>query len=129
MNTIDRHSRARTCEALDSESLAAALSAVWEEQRLCVKHRVVSIEGALAALAAHDLDDEGRRQAARSAHVLAGAVAMFGFVRAAEIARRLELELPGAEADRAPELLSLTLQLREEIARPPRLGRSNALAV
>jgi chemotaxis protein histidine kinase CheA len=128
MHPIDRHVAAPPREDLDPQWLAQALGAAWVEQRLRVRRQIALIERAIAALDAHGLEERDRRQAARVAHKLAGAVAMFGFVRAAEIARRLELELLGAEDDRAPGLLTLTLRARAEIDRPLRLGRPDANA-
>jgi HPt (histidine-containing phosphotransfer) domain-containing protein len=112
---------------LDPEWLTQALGEAWEEQRVRAKLQLVQIERALAALDDHALGDRERRRAVRAAHTLAGAVAMFGFVRAAELACRLEIELAGAESDCAPALLGLTLAVRAEIDRPLRLARPDSL--
>jgi hypothetical protein len=113
---------------LDPEWLSHELREVWEEQRMRVKRRFALIERALAALAVGDLDEQLRAEAECSAHALAGSVAMFGYVAAAELARRLELELLSPLPERAPDLLSLSLAAREAVDRPLRLGQPGAMA-
>jgi chemotaxis protein histidine kinase CheA len=127
MSSIDQPRVPSAGDPLDPGWLAGELREVWEEQRLRVKRRFVLIERALAALAVADLDEELRSEAERSAHALAGSVAMFGYVVAAQLARRLELELVSPAVERAPELLSLSLAARGEIDRPLRLGQAGTL--
>ncbi len=75
-----------------------ALRAIWQEHRAGVLKRVDLIERAVTALAAGELDGQLRDEAQRAAHSLIGSVGTFGFIRASEAARELELEL----ADPAP---------------------------
>jgi HPt (histidine-containing phosphotransfer) domain-containing protein len=110
---------------------AAELRSVWERQQDLVHERIALIERAIAALADGRLDGALARDAERAAHTLAGSVGMFGFVRAAQAALELELELARPNADHAPALLMLVAQVRAGIPVPvvscPPLGRADSL--
>lgn len=95
-----------------------ALRAVWEHQQERVNERIETIERALAALASDRLDDGLRRDAERAAHMLAGSLGMFGFVRASRAARSLELELACATPERASVMSALLASVRTGIAGP-----------
>lgn len=69
-------------EALEPEELAAMLS----ELPLTAHQALEAIEAAVGS--------EELEEARRAAHVLKGAASSFGAARLAEIARRIELELP-----------------------------------
>lgn len=92
-----------------------ALRALWQEHRAEVLERVDLIERALQALVAGRLDEQLRLDAKRAAHSLIGAIGTFGFVRASEAARELELELADPAAAHAPAMSILIAVVRHEI--------------
>jgi diguanylate cyclase (GGDEF)-like protein len=96
---------------------AAAIRAVWARRRDQVLARVDVVEEAVAALLVGELSDELRLQASREAHKLAGSAGTFGFPRASELARRLELKLEAgpAPADAGP-MADQVLAMRGELA-------------
>jgi len=99
-------------EALD------AIHAVWVRRRASVLARVGVIEHAVSEALAGNLGDELRFQAAREAHMLAGSAGTFGFPRASECARELELALEAAappQADELPRLKDIVRTLREDL--------------
>jgi len=89
-------SQAGTSSALAREG---AMRAVWEQHRGGILAKVGLIEQAVAALGTDRFNDDARVEAQRSAHMLSGSLGMFGFTRASEAARELELEF--AEVTRA----------------------------
>jgi len=95
-----------------------ALRSVWERQRNRVNDRIDLIERAIAALAAGRLDADLRGEAVRTAHMLAGSVGMFGFIRASDAAHSLELELAHPALDRVPALSALALRVRDGVRGP-----------
>jgi HPt (histidine-containing phosphotransfer) domain-containing protein len=76
------------------------------------------IERAIAALASDRLDTDLRRDAERAAHMLAGSIGMFGFIRASKAARDLELQLAHPTPDRVPALSALLLRVRGGVEGP-----------
>jgi chemotaxis protein histidine kinase CheA len=95
-----------------------ALRSVWEHQQGRMDERIETIERALAVLASGGLDADLRREAQRAAHMLAGSLGMFGFVRASRAARNLELELACSTSERAPVLSSLLTSVRSGVKGP-----------
>jgi diguanylate cyclase (GGDEF)-like protein len=96
-------------------SIGDTLRAVWEKHRAGVLERVDLIERAVTALSAAELEEPLRGEAQRAAHMLAGSVGMFGFMRASEAGRDLELELVDPAPERAPTLSTLIAVLRQEL--------------
>jgi diguanylate cyclase (GGDEF)-like protein len=96
-----------------------ALRAVWERHRTGVFERVSTIERAVRALAAGELDERLREQAWRAAHMLAGSLGTFGFTGASEAARELEAELEpvGPAPGRAPRMELLVAAVRRGLER------------
>lgn len=84
-----------------------ALLAIWRKHRAGALERVGLIERAVRALTAAELGEELRLEASRAAHSLIGSVGTFGFTRACEAARELELELAHPHPARAPEMSKL----------------------
>jgi len=72
---------------------AGMLRAAWTRQHDRVNARVETIARAVTALARGRLGEPLRAEAERAAHMLAGSLGMFGFIRAGEAARELEIEL------------------------------------
>ena len=126
-----------TKRATDAK-LGSAVAGIWEKFRGATLERVTTLEDAVIALLAGELDAGLRREAERDAHKLAGSVGTFGFARGSELAREVELILGGAEP--IPESVSLrlselTVALRDELERPiektprPPVARSLLLVV
>lgn len=85
-------------EMTDAEDKTAALLAVlWQRVRPLVEERLATIE--LAATAA-PLTEELRKEAANSAHKLAGSLGMYGYDEGTRVAREIEILLDSGTADR-----------------------------
>jgi HPt (histidine-containing phosphotransfer) domain-containing protein len=89
-----------------------ALLVVWDENRAGILARVSLIEQAIAVLRTAELEERLRAAAQRSAHMLSGSLGMFGFTRASEAARELELEFAQVARARAPTLSTLVAIVR-----------------
>lgn len=89
---------------------ADALKAIWERHRDVVLARLEAIEHGVVP----DVGPDPRVQAASAAHQLAGTVGTFGFTRATELARELEVRLrePGPVS---ADLRVLAVELRIEL--------------
>jgi diguanylate cyclase (GGDEF)-like protein len=92
-----------------------ALRAIWREHRAGVLKRVDLIERAVTALTAGELDGQLRDEAQRAAHSLIGSVGTFGFIRASEAARELELELADPAPRRAAAMSTLIAAVHREL--------------
>jgi diguanylate cyclase (GGDEF)-like protein len=92
-----------------------ALRAIWQEHRTDVMERVGLIERAVAALRKSELDESLRIESQRAAHLLIGSVGTFGFTRASEIARELELELADPNPARAQAMAKLLATVHREL--------------
>ena len=92
-----------------------ALRAIWQEHRAGALERVGLIERAVSALTAGELDEQLRVDACRTAHSLIGSVGTFGFIRASEAARALELALADPVPARAPAMSTLIATLHREL--------------
>ncbi|HEX2016310.1 MAG TPA: response regulator [Solirubrobacteraceae bacterium] len=99
-----------------------AIQAIWLRRRASVLARVGIIEAAVGEASTGVLSDELRFQAAREAHMLAGSAGTFGFPRASELARELELALEAPappQADELPHLRECVRGLREDLQSSP----------
>jgi diguanylate cyclase (GGDEF)-like protein len=107
------------------------LSEIWKEHRASVLERVELLDGVAAALGEGALAERSREEARRIAHMLVGSVGTFGFIRASEVARAIERELREPGSARAPQLLALVAELREELQRglPPAASRPPSVSV
>lgn len=70
----------------DARTLDEQFSRLWESDRRTQRERLAVLARAMLT----NGDAASRAEAAREAHALAGVAAMYGFTRAASIARRLE---------------------------------------
>lgn len=95
----------------------SALRLIWDEHRAGVLAKLTLIERAVAAMGTGELDEPHLVQARRSAHMLSGSLGMFGFTRASEAARELELELGDGAGARAPHALAPALSALVAIVR------------
>lgn len=106
----------------DANGLSAAVAGVWARYRDQVMARVDVLEAAAIGLLEGRLDREGRREAEREAHKLAGSVGTFGFAEASRLSREAETLLAGPnalpQAD-ALRLADLAVAIRRELAGPP----------
>ena len=73
------------------DRILAATQALWENARPRIDEQVTAIEKGVMALLEGRLDEETRALAQREAHKVAGSAGTFGFPRASEIARDLEI--------------------------------------
>ncbi len=92
-----------------------ALRAIWQKHRAGVLERVDLIERAVGALTEGELDEQLRVEARRAAHSLIGSVGTFGFIRASEAARELELELAEPTPTHAQAMSTLVAVVRREL--------------
>jgi diguanylate cyclase (GGDEF)-like protein len=91
--------------------------------------RVSLIERAVQALTEGELDEPAGVQARQAAHSLIGSLGTFGFIRASEAARELELDLITPAPERAPAMSALLALVRRELrgeAPAPRYTRPSA---
>jgi DNA-binding response OmpR family regulator len=108
--------------ATTREQVGSALAAIWERFRGTTLARVEVVEAAAVAVLEGALTPEGRREAEREAHKLAGGVGTFGFAEASRAARAVELIMEGTrplEPADALRLSELVITLRRELERPP----------
>ncbi len=84
----------------------------WEQHRGGILAKVGLIEQAVATLGSESFDDDIRMEAQRSAHMLSGSLGMFGFNRASEAARELELEFAQATPERTTTISTLLAIIR-----------------
>ena len=96
-------------------ALHEGLRTVWQQHRVEVLERLRLIERAVAALSKAELGEKLRGDARRSAHMLGGALAMFGFACASEATHELELELTIAAPWRAATMSRLVATIRREL--------------
>ena len=104
------------------EQAQAAVRAIWEQQREGVLARLAVLDRAVAELMGGELSEPLRAEAEREAHKLAGAAGTFGFPRASELARTIELALapaaaPGPEV--VPVLSDALMDLQQELEGEP----------
>jgi diguanylate cyclase (GGDEF)-like protein len=88
---------------------------IWQRHRSEALAHLYLIEEALAALNTRTLDEQLHERAKRAAHMLAGTVGTFGFLRASEVARELEHELEKAVPARLPTMSRLLAVLGREL--------------
>jgi DNA-binding response OmpR family regulator len=103
------------------ERVAEALRAVWTNSKPEIEARAATVEKAVAAALASELDEATRAEAERAAHRLAGSLGTLGVSAGSDVARELEVALgtdplPQAEL---PRLAGLANELRELVAAGP----------
>lgn len=105
-----------------ASALSSAVAGVWAKYRDQVLARVDVLEAAALGLLEGRLDRDGRREAEREAHKLAGSVGTFGFAEGSRLAREAETLLAGPAAPGQAEALrlaDLAVALRRELASSP----------
>ncbi|MGA1983843.1 MAG: Hpt domain-containing protein [Acidobacteriaceae bacterium] len=96
------------------DKTAALLAALWVKIRPLVEERLATLDQAATAATAGALADDARREAASSAHKLAGSLGMYGYDEGTRVARELEVLLGDAKPD-AVRLSALISELRAAI--------------
>ncbi len=97
-------------QALTSAGSQQLLASVWKRSLPLVRQRLALLSAAAQAAEAGLLTPVMRKEAADTAHKLAGSLGMFGYFRGTEIARELETLLDGE--DHVPEaILELATEL------------------
>ena len=72
------------------DKTAALLRALWEKNRPIVEERLATLDRALAAAASGGLSGDLRKEAAKAAHNLAGALGMYGYEEGTRVAREID---------------------------------------
>jgi diguanylate cyclase (GGDEF)-like protein len=98
-----------------TRSTEATLRAIWLKHRAGALERVARVERAVQALTVGEPDEQLRVEASREAHSLIGSVGTFGFMRASEAARELELALADPNPARASEMSRLVAVIYSEL--------------
>jgi HPt (histidine-containing phosphotransfer) domain-containing protein len=93
------------------ETTQALLARVWLRVRPLVDERLVTLDQAAAAASMGALDEDLHKEAADSAHKLAGSLGMYGYDEGTRIAREIEVLL-GETAPDAVLLNGLIAELR-----------------
>ena len=93
------------------------LDRMWLKFRPQMEERLITLEGAVNAVAANALSSAECGAAAAAAHKLAGVLGTFGLARGTDLARQLEQHYSAALAPTsAPDLAAITVELRSLIA-------------
>jgi HPt (histidine-containing phosphotransfer) domain-containing protein len=96
------------------DKTASLLAALWLRNRPVVEERLAMLDAACAAALAGSLSAESRKEAASSAHKLAGSLGMYGYDDGTRIARQIEVLLDAGPPDVA-KLSALIADLRGSI--------------
>ncbi len=94
------------------DKTASLLAALWLRVRPLVEERLATLDQAVAA---NPLPEQLRKDAAGSAHKLAGSLGMYGYDEGTRIAREIELLLDSGSAD-TTRLEALVAELRGSIS-------------
>jgi HPt (histidine-containing phosphotransfer) domain-containing protein len=96
------------------DKTAALLATLWVKIRPLVEERLATLDKAAAAASAGTPAEDLRKEAASSAHKLAGSLGMYGYDEGTRVARELEVLLGGAKPD-AARLSALIAELRAAV--------------
>ena len=96
------------------DKTAALLATLWVKIRPLVEERLATLDKAAAAASAGTLAEDLRKEAASSAHKLAGSLGMYGYDEGTRVARELEVLLGNAKPD-AARLGALVAELRAAV--------------
>lgn len=102
---------------MNEDPFAAVLARIAGEARQTNLRRADHLQEALGRLSEGRLDEEGRQQAVRAAHQLAGSAGTFGHQRASELARRVEQFLASPQPPTTiAEAMAVVAECRSELA-------------
>ncbi len=79
--------------AAGEQAITAQLDAIWQRYKPQALERLATIENAATALVEHQLTEELRKPAHSEAHKLAGTLGCFGFAKASQLAKKIEMIL------------------------------------
>jgi signal transduction histidine kinase/HPt (histidine-containing phosphotransfer) domain-containing protein len=102
--------------------VSAVTAQLWRQFQGDILERVTVLEKAAESLLKRELYRDGRRQAEREAHKLAGSLGMLGYPLATEWAREIKHLLQGDNALQPAQALRVTelvVILRQHLGRPP----------
>jgi DNA-binding response OmpR family regulator/HPt (histidine-containing phosphotransfer) domain-containing protein len=115
-------------EGLMQQKTRAGLAAVWEKYQPLNRARCLALEQTVTAIAAGTVTPEQISPACRTAHQLAGALGIFGFIAGSNLARSIEHHLQSPALSEAKSaaypvqhLLDLVAKLQESLQAPPPL--------
>ena len=91
---------------------SALLQALWKRNLPVLQSRLDLLDEAAAAAVAGSLNEDLRREAAATAHMLAGSLGMFGYAEGTEIARNIEHLLESSEPFPLETLREMSSKLR-----------------
>jgi len=96
------------------DKTAALLRTLWEKNRPIVEERLATLERASAAAASGGLSDDLRKEAAKAAHNLAGALGMYGYDEGTRVAREIDALL-SSDVPGVAHLAELIARLRAAV--------------
>ena len=101
-------------QALTPVGSQQLLASVWKRSLPLVRQRLALLSRTAQQAEAGELTQSARREAAETAHKLAGSLGMFGYLDGTEIARQLEILLE-AEGPVPSAVQELTHQLEAAV--------------
>ena len=102
-------------QALNSAGSHQLLASVWQRNLPLLRTRFALLRAAAQQAEAGLLTPSARKEAAETAHKLAGSLGMFGYGRGTEISRQLEQLLDGEDPVSIQAVRALTMQLGESV--------------
>ena len=102
-------------QALTSAGSQQLLASVWQRNLPLLRNRFALLSAAAQQAEAGVLTPIARKEAAETAHKLAGSLGMFGYLRGTEISRELEQLLDGEGPMPIQDVQALTIQLGEAV--------------
>ena len=102
-------------QAFTSAGSQQLLASVWERNLPLLRNRFAQLSAAAQQAEAGLLTPVARKEAAETAHKLAGSLGMFGYGRGTEISRELEQLLEGEGPVSIQAVQALTSQLGEAV--------------
>ena len=98
-----------------NEATRKLLAGLWDKNLPTLRERLALLDAAVNAAAAGTLTAEQRKEAASTAHKLAGSLGMFGYPRGTDLARALEqsfeTETAAEQYGRAAQIAALRTEL------------------
>jgi HPt (histidine-containing phosphotransfer) domain-containing protein len=92
----------------------ALLAQLWIKNRPIIEERLATLDRASAAAASGGLNGDLRKEAASSAHKLAGALGMYGYDEGTQIAREIDALL-SSDVPAVAQLAGLVARLRTAV--------------
>lgn len=96
------------------DKTTALLAKLWVKNRPIIEERLATLDRASAAAASGGLNGDLRKEAASTAHKLAGALGMYGYDEGTQIAREIDALL-SSEVPAVAQLAGLVARLRAAV--------------